>query len=527
MSAIAGGAVSPRHRLPALLAVFAASLLAMLDLSISAVSLPVIRNDLNASLAGLQWTFDAYALAFASLLLVGGLISDRLGHRTGLMVSTSLFVVGSALCAFANGLGMLIAGRGVQGAAAAMLVPASMAMIARLAGGANERAKLLGIWSGLSGAAIALGPILGGWLVHVAGWRIIFQINLPIGLMVLVLIMLTVPKVNRAAEGRLDTAGLLLGALWAFALAYGIIEGNAKGWTSPLIVGAFVLAAVGLVVFLVVERRSEHPMMPVTLFKSRSFASAGIIAFVLGLGLSSSFYFLSLFLQQVLGYSSLGAGLGFLPAALALTVMAPVSGQLFRKYGPRLLIAVGLVLGGVGLFGISLADADGGYGQLWWAVALIGIGWGLSLPPVNTVALGSVPPERTGGASGTIETALQFGTVVGIALLGAIQAGGFIRDLRARLTEMPIAGTALNRSVDLLATGRVAEVTGVPTNSLSRITAQAFAHGLHLAFLVGALITVATAAVALIGTPRTVETAGTKQEQPEVTDEPDSTVVQP
>lgn len=506
MSVTDGGIARPHHRMLALLAVFAASLLAMLDLSISAVALPVVREDLNASLAGLQWIFDAYTLAFASLLLVGGLISDRLGHRTGLLVSMSLFVVGSALCALAPGVGLLIAGRAVQGTAAAMLIPASMAMITWLAGDASARAKLLGVWSGLSGAAIALGPVVGGWLVHTSGWRIIFAINLPLGALVLVLILVAAPKITPGRAGRLDLTGLVLGALWALALAYGIIEGVVQGWTSPVIIGSFAVAVLAFAAFLVVESRTEHPMMPVALFRSRPFAAASVVAFVLGFGLSSSFYFLSQFLQLVLGYTALGAGLGFLPAAIMLTVFAPLSGTLVGRFGPRALVAAGLLCGAGGLFGLSLARAGSGYGDLWWAVALVGIGWGLALPPVNTVALGSVPPERVGGASGTVETALQFGTVVGIAALGAVQLGDFIHGLRARLTEVPVAEPELTHSTDLLSTGRLGEVTSAPADLLARITGHALAHGLHLAFLVGSLVTLATVLVALTGMPRRLTT---------------------
>jgi DHA2 family methylenomycin A resistance protein-like MFS transporter len=526
MSVTDGGIARPHHRMLALLAVFAASLLAMLDLSISAVALPVVREDLNASLAGLQWIFDAYTLAFASLLLVGGLISDRLGHRTGLLLSMGLFVAGSALCAFAGGVGMLIAGRAVQGTAAAMLIPASMAMITWLAGDADARARLLGVWSGLTGAAIALGPVLGGWLVHTSGWRIIFAINLPLGALVLVLILVAAPRITPGTTGRLDVPGLVLGALWSLALAYGIIEGVGQGWTSPVIIGSFVVAVLAFVAFLVVESRTAHPMMPVSLFRSMPFASASVIAFVLGFGLSSSFYFLSQFLQLVLGYSSLGAGLGFLPAALTLTVIAPIAGMLVGRFGPRALVAAGLLCGAGGLFGLSLAGADTGYGGLWWAVALVGIGWGLALPPVNTVALGSVPPERVGGASGTVETALQFGTVVGIAALGAVQLGDFIHGLRARLLDVPVAEPELTHSTTLLSTGRITELTSAPPDVLARISAHALAHGLHLAFLVGSLVTLAAVVVAGIGLPRAQARTPAAEPAP-ARETTDSTAIQP
>jgi len=491
----------PKHGLLSTIAVFAAAFLAMLDLSISAVAMPAIREDLNASLAGLQWIFDAYAISFASLLLVGGLISDRLGHRTGLIISLGLFVAGSALCAFAPSVGTLIAGRALQGAAAAMLVPGSLAMIAQISRDAAHRARLVGIWSGLTGAAIALGPVVGGWLVETLGWRSIFGINLPVGAAVIVLLVTVVPAAARNRQGRIDVPGLVLGALWSAALAYAVIEGNVQGWTSPVIVGAFVVAAVALVAFLVVELRQTHPMMPVRLLGQRAFAAASVISFVMGFALSSSFYFLSLLLQEVLGYGPLGAGLGFLPAAIALTVMAPLAGWLFARLGAALLVTGGLLLGAVGLFGLTLGGVDTPYLHLSWAVALIGVGWGLALPPTNAVALGSVPPQQAGAASGTVETALQFGTVVGIAVLGTVQAIGLTSDLRGRLADAGLPEQLSGDAADQIAAGQSPDLSNF-TGDLERVTAEAFAHGLHLAFVIGAVVVGLSALVALVGLPR-------------------------
>ncbi|MEX5636137.1 MFS transporter [Parafrankia sp. FMc2] len=483
------------------IAVFVAAFLAMLDLSISAVALPAIREDLNASLSGLQWMFDAYTLCFASLLLVGGLISDRLGHRTGLIASLGLFVVGSALCALAPSAGTLIAGRAVQGAAAAMLVPGSMAMIAQISRDDAHRARLIGIWSGLSGAAIALGPVVGGGLVEVLGWRSIFWINLPIGVAVIVLLATVVPAAARNPQGRIDVPGLLLGALWSAALAYAVIEGNVQGWTSPVIVGAFVVAVAALVAFLIVEFRLAHPMMPVRLFGQRAFAAANLISFAMGFALSSSFYFLSLLLQEVLGYGPLGAGLGFLPAAIALTVMAPLSGRLFARLGAGPLVAGGLLLGALGLFGLTIGGVDTPYLQYSWAVALIGVGWGAALPPTNAVALGAVPPQQAGAAAGTVETAMQFGTVVGIAVLGTVQATGLTSDLRDRLAGVGVAEPLRGQAADQIAAGQSQDLSGF-TGDLERLTAQAFTHGLELVFVIGAVVVGLSALVALVGLPR-------------------------
>ncbi|MFD7658582.1 DHA2 family efflux MFS transporter permease subunit [Actinosynnema sp. NPDC059797] len=500
MSTPAAPVVGTRRRI-ALFTVFATSLIAMLDLTISAVALPVIRTDLSASLTSLQWMFDAYTLAFAGLVLTGGAVSDRLGHRTGLLASTTLFIVGSAVCGLADNAGVLIAGRALQGVGAAMLVPAAMALISLLAGGDAARAKLLGIWSALSGAAIAFGPVAGGWLVATFDWRILFQINVPLGIAAIVLVVFTVDSIAPGEGRKLDFPGLLLGSLTALALAYGIIEGVVIGFTSPVILASFAVAALALVAFIVVERRSENAMMPLSLFSIKPFTASTIVAFVLGFGLSSSFFFLSQLLQQAFGYSPFEAGLGFLPAALMLVLAAPIAGKLMAKFGAAQIVAAGLAIGGVGLAALWFTDADTGYGGIWWAVALIGIGWGMTLPPVNTVALGAVPPERAGTASGTVETGLQFGTVVGIAAIGAAQVSTFLDELRERLAAQPL-GDQLGRVTEQLSEGRVPGDAPVAADVLTGIAQAASASGLNVAFLVAGVVTIAAIAPTLWGMPR-------------------------
>jgi DHA2 family methylenomycin A resistance protein-like MFS transporter len=495
--------VEGARRRVALFTVFATSLLAMLDLTISSVALPVIRTDLSMSLTGLQWMFDAYTLAFAGLVLTGGAVSDRLGHRAGLLASTTLFVVGSAVCGLGDSGGVLIAGRALQGVGAAMLVPAAMALISLLSGGDAARAKLLGLWSALSGAAIAAGPVVGGWLVATFGWRILFQINVPLGIAAIVLVLATVRGVAPGSARRLDVPGLLLGSLCALALAYGIIEGVVVGFGSPVILAAFAVAVLSLVAFIAVERRVEHPMMDLSLFSSKPFTSATVVAFVLGFSLSSSFFFLSQLLQQAFGYSAFEAGLGFLPAAGALILTAPLAGKLMARLGSAQIVAGGLLVGGVGLAALWFADPDSGYAGIWWAVALIGIGWGATLPPVNTVALGSVPPERAGTASGTVETGLQFGTVIGIAAIGAAQIATFTADLRDRLGGLPL-GDDLGRVSDRIVAGAVPTDAPVPADVLAGVAQSAQATGLNVAFLVASVVALLGIVPTLLGMPRAV-----------------------
>ncbi|MFE7131589.1 MFS transporter [Streptomyces sp. NPDC057638] len=503
-----------RPPLTAALALFGAAFLAMLDLSISMVALPAIRDDLHSSLSGLQWTVDAYTLCFAGLLLTGGLISDRLGHRVGLLSSLTLFTVGSVVCAIAPDTGTLIAGRAVQGAGAAMLVPSSMALIATLYPGAKERAKMLGLWSALSGVAIALGPVLGGVLVDLVSWRAIFAINLPLGIVAFLFAASSIPKVARRLTARLDVPGVVLGIVWSFALAFAIIEGAVEGWGSPLIVGGFVLAGVSLIAFLLVERGKEHAMLPLGLFRSRGFTSASVIAFALGFSLSTAFYLLSLHLQQVLGYSALKAGFGFLPAAVAMALTAPVGGRLAGKYGARPATVLGVLIGMVGLFSMSFVGPDTPFPMIAWMLLLIGCGLGMALPPNNHAALSAVPPERVGSASGTVQTMMQFGTVVGIAVLGAIQASVFRGDLLDRLTGDGVGDALARTAVDALASGRSEAVPGFSVEALASATAEAFAAGLSWAWTVAAAMALVAAVAALLISPRARPAAETSADEP-------------
>ncbi|GAA1768026.1 MFS transporter [Luedemannella helvata] len=504
-----------RRRTLAVTTVFIASFLVMLDLSISAIILPAIRFELHAGLSELQWFFDAYTLCFASLVLVGGTISDRLGHRAGLLVSIATFTVGSVMCAVADNVGLLIAGRAVQGVAAALLVPGAMAMISHLAGDQARRARLLGAWGGLSGAAIAFGPPLGGWLTDAFGWRSIFWINVPLGIVVAVLVAVLLPRPPAGARTRFDWPGMLLGVAAVLLLAFAVIEGRSFGWTSPVIVGCLVGSVLAAVAFVVVERRVANPMVDLALFRDRAFGTASVAGFVLGFGLSTSFYFLSLYLQQVLGFNALSAGLGFMPAAVALSVAAGVTGKLMPTVGPRVLLVAGLAVGAVGLVGLSFAGPRTSYLVLVPAVLLIGVGWGLALPVVTAVALASSPPERAGVASGTVETSLQLGTVIGIAALGTLQAARFVADLTDRLAGQ-VSAADLSGVIDAIVNGRDVTVAGWSTEQLTTAVTSAFGAGTGLAFLVAGVTTAVVAAIAFVGTPRRLPDA---QPQPSPTEE--------
>lgn len=435
---------SRTRRVGAVSTLFIAVFLAMLDLSVVNVALPSIGRDLDTDLAGLQWVVDSYTLAFAGLLLIGGLVGDRFGHRAGYLGSMLLFVLGAAICALAGSLPVLLAGRAIQGLAAAVLVPGSLALIVHTFPDPRTRAKVIGAWSGLNGVAIAAGPVLGGWLTGTFGWPAVFVVNLPLGLLALAVATRTLPYVPPGLRNRpLDLAGLVWGLVWTTALAFALIEGAGLGWTSPPILAAFAVAVAGLIAFLTVERHGEHRLVPMALFRVPSFAGAIAVAFVIGFSLSSLFFFLSLYFQRVQGFSEVLTGLAFVPAALAMVIGSPMAGRVIGSVGQRWPMIVGLALGATGLGSLSTLEPDSPYSSIWWMLVIVGLGVSASIPAANSAALARTPPERAGAGSATVEAAQQFGLVFGIAVLGTLSSTGFVAGLADRFDALASPSFAL------------------------------------------------------------------------------------
>ncbi|WP_369202370.1 DHA2 family efflux MFS transporter permease subunit [Streptomyces sp. PU-14G] len=485
----------PRRRAALVATLFLAVFLAMLDLSVVNVALPAIGGELGTGIAGLQWVIDSYTLAFAGLLLVGGLIGDRLGQRAAFLWSMTAFVVGAALCTVAPSLPVLLAGRAVQGMAAAVLVPGSLSLIVHSFPDPVARAKVIGAWSGLNGVAVAAGPVLGGWLTSALGWPAVFAVNLPLGLLALVLAARALPRPRPSLRGQpMDVSGPVLGLLWSTALAFALIEGGSLGWASPAVAVAFGIAVAGFVAFLAVERRGEHRMLPVGLFRSSTFSGAIAVAFVVGFALSSVFFFLSLYFQRVKGYSEAATGLAFVPAALAMVIGSPLAGRAVGRAGPRPPMLAGLALAAVGLGLLATLETDTPYGMIWWILVLFGLGVSASIPATNSAALAQVAPERSGAGSATVESAQQFGLVFGIAVLGAVQASGAASELAAQAEALPAPVRA--RAVEALAHQQIPEGTGAAVARLRDMSALAHSNGLSAAFAAAACAALAGALVA-------------------------------
>lgn len=422
------GATTAARRSVARTALVLASMgffLITLDILIVNVALPRVGAELGGTTAGLQWVIDGYTLFFAALLLLGGNLSDRLGARRAMTIGTAGFLVASIACALAPTLGFLVGARAVQGATAALMLPASMALVREAYPDARERARALGIWAVGGAVAGTVGPVAGG-LLTTLDWRLVFGINLPVCIAVLVLLARLVPSAPRPRP--FDWTGQVLSLLALGGLVFGLIEGGAQGFGSPEVLVAVVVSAASLVAFVVAQARVRHPMMPLDLFRS------GPLRIALGTGLAfmvgnfGSVFVLSLLLQHELGLSPLLAGLLFLPSSAVSIVGNIVSGPIVNRAGPALPMAAGLLSMTAGLALMAVAAPSGSIWAIVVCTTLVFAGGSVSMPPATSVVLANVPAERAGIASAVFNTFRQVGGAVAIAVFGALVASsaGFV-----------------------------------------------------------------------------------------------------
>ena len=487
------------HRGLILLVVCLALFVALLDSTVLSVALPRLQRDLGTGFSGLQWVADGYVLVFASLLLTGGAAGDRFGRRRLFLAGTAVFAAGSAGCAAAPTLGWLVAGRAVQGAGASMVMPQTLAILATAFPGHRERARAIGLWSGMSGLALLLGPVLGGVAVDALGWRSVFLVNLPIAAVTLLIGVRVLPP-STGPAGRPDTGGQLLVAATLAVLTYALIGAPHRGWGSPVTLGLLGAAAVGAGALVAAERRAPEPLLPVDLFRSPGFAVANAVLFLVTSGLAVSFFFLSVVLQQGRGLSAQATGLRLLPAMAAVVVAAPVAGLLAGRLGPRRPVVAGTGLAGTALILLGLA---GGAGYGWWVPLLVGfgLGIGLTMAPVNAALVGSVPGTAAARASATGSTSQQVGALVGIALLGSVFVAGVGGALASGADRLGLAPAAQQRLVGsvLRDGGRppaAAGPTGDPTGGVARLVDRSLAAGLRRGLLVAGAGYLAAAALA-------------------------------
>ena len=445
----------------------------MLDNTIVNVALPSIGRGLQVGVSQLEWVVNAYTLVFAVLMLTGGRLADLYGRRLVFDAGLTLFALSSLACGLAPSASVLIAARGFQGAGGALMMPATLSIISA-AFPAEERGTAIGIWAGVSGSALAIGPLLGGLLTEHVGWSWIFFVNVPVGAVALVasLVLIVETKSGRI-ERRLDLPGLAASAGGLLALVYALIEANTYGWSSPAILGLFATAAVLLTAFVLIERRSSGPMLDLALFGNRTFTGANIAALLVSLAMFGIFFFVSLYMQNVLRYSPVHAGVVFLPMTFLVVVSAPLAGKATDLIGPRWPISLGMSLLAVALVLFSRLGVQAGFLDLLPGMLLGGVGMGVAMGPMTTAALGTVPVAKAGVVSGVLTTSRQVGGTLGIAVMGAIVA--------ASQTAAPFDPRAPLQFVDgfhhALETGAAILVAGAVASALLVRSRRAPGHG--------------------------------------------------
>ncbi|WNE96452.1 MFS transporter [Streptomyces luomodiensis] len=416
--------LSHRRRMLVLAICCMSLLLVSLDNTVLNVALPVMRNDLHASVSGMQWTIDAYTLVLAALLMLSGSTADRVGRKRTFQTGLVIFTIGSALCSVAPNLEALVGFRGVQAIGGSMLNPVAMSIITNVFTEPRERARAIGIWGGVVGISMAAGPIVGGLLVESVGWRSIFWINLPIGIAALALTARFVPESRAPRPRRADPIGQLLVIAVLGTLTYAIIEAPDRGWDSPLIATCWAVAVVGLLALVRYEGRREEPLIDVRFFHSAPFSGATVVAVCAFAALGGYLFMNTLYLQDVRGLDALHAGLWMLPMAFMCFVCAPLSGRLVGARGPRpSMLAAGVAITASGVM-FAVFDAQATDAGLLVGYVLFGLGFGMVNAPITNTAVSGMPRSQAGVAAAVASTSRQVGQSLGVAVIGAVLAAG-------------------------------------------------------------------------------------------------------
>lgn len=479
----------------------------MLDMTVITVALPSIQRSLNATEQSLEWTVNAFSLGLASLTLLGGKLGDRFGRRKLFLLGLVIFTASSAACALSQTDSQLVAFRAVQGAGGALMGPLSLSIIVA----AFPKARLsaaLGIWAGASAFGLAIGPLVGGVLVDRAGWESVFWINVPIGLLGILVSWLVVPESNDPTTRSLDIPGTALATAGLFAFVWGLIDTTSNDWTSADVLVRLGVGALLLVIFFVWEARTRDPMLPLGFFRSVRFSTANAVMLALGFALFGTIYFLTLYMQNVQGYSAIDTGIRSLPLTLMIVVVAPISGRFSGKLGPRIFVVAGLLLCALSMYGLSRLTAGSEYSaQLPWLV-VFGTGAAMAMPVLAATIVSNADEAKAGVASGVLNTSRQVGTAFGVAVLGSIGStvarndwSNFVSTLPAiiqakALALEPLVVIGQGPKVGELAAQALGQAAGAIAASHA---SDAFCHGQQEAFIAAAVVAVAAAGVAVVG----------------------------
>ena len=470
----------------------------MLDNTIVNVALPSIQKDLGASIGGLEWTINGYTLSFAVLLATGGRLGDIFGRRLMFLVGVVVFALSSATAGFAPDETALVISRVVQGVGAALMMPGTLSIITD-AFPAHERGKAMGTWAGVSALALAVGPVLGGFLTEHVSWRAIFYVNIPVAIGAVFATLFAVRESRDTSVGReVDYAGVAVLTVGLTSLVLALVEGNSWGWGSPEIIGLLALAALALPAFVFVENRVKAPMVQFDLLSDRNFLGAVCVAMIISFGMLGVFFFLALYMQDILGYSPLEAGIRFLPSTLMIVGVAPVAGRLSDRFGPRWLIAVGLVIVAASLFSFSRIAVDSTYLDLLPGFMLLGIGIAMTMSPMTSAAMNAVPVQKAGIASGVLSMFRMVGGSLGVAVTGAIFQGLVTSKLQTLLSGSGVTAAQRDAVSEQLGSGSVASVPGLSAAQAKEVASagnEAFVYALSHAMTVSGFVALVGAVI--------------------------------
>jgi len=476
-----------------LAATILASSMAFIDGTAVNVALPYLQKSLNATAIGVQWVVEGYSLFLSALLLVGGSLGDRFGRRRIFCIGVAIFALASAGCGLSASIEQLIITRALQGVGGALLVPGSLAIISA-SFDEKRRGRAIGTWSGFSAITTAFGPVLGGWLIEHVSWRAVFFINVPIAVAVIVLSIWHVPESRDETEtGSLDWSGALLATVGLGGVVFGLIESSRVGFAQPSVIGSLAVGLLAVGAFLFNERRARNPMVPLRLFRRLDFAGANILTLLLYAALSGAFFFVPLNLIQIQGYSATAAGAAILPFVLIMFLLSRWSGGLVDRLGARLPLVVGplIAAGGFALFAWPAVSSN------YWTsffppMIVMGLGMAISVAPLTTTVMGSVPTEQSGVASGINNTVARAAGLLAIAILGVVMLQTFGTNLERRLAQIPVSDEVRKAITDqrmrLAAVELPANVDATQKAAVQQVVTDSFISGFRLIVLIGAAL---------------------------------------
>jgi EmrB/QacA subfamily drug resistance transporter len=482
-----------------LAATILASSMAFIDSTVVNVALPALQTSFGATVVDVQWVVEAYGLTLAALILVGGSMGDLLGRRRIFLLGVGLFAIASVFCGIASNIQQLILARAVQGVGAAFLIPQSLALISA-SFAERDRGRAIGTWSGSTAITTAIGPVIGGWLIEHWSWRWAFFLNVPIAVAAIVIALWRVPESRSSRQQGIDWWGALTVTLSLAGLVYGFIESANLGWRHPFVAGSLTGGVMCLAAFLFIEARSESPMVPLDLFRSRAFAGANLLTLFLYAAIGIFFFMLPLNLIQVQGYTATAAGSAMLPAILLLFALSRWSGGLVDRYGPRLPLIVGPLIVALGFLLFSVPSAGGSYWKTFFpAMVVLGLGMAVSIAPLTTVVMGSIAQDRVGTASGINNAVARVAGLLAIAVLGMVMVTEFSAHLSHVLANATIPGNVRaelqSNAIKLAALRPPAGVGPATSAAIESSIVVSFLFGFRLIMWICAALAVASATV--------------------------------